>query len=101
MFSVLKKLSWFFKENWKRYLVAVALLIFVGLLDVIPPKLIGLAIDDIHSGAMTNQKIFMYLVYLTIIMVSSYAITYIWQYQLFGGAFLIERKLRSRFMVIF
>ncbi|WP_423801435.1 ABC transporter ATP-binding protein [Neobacillus sp. SAB-20_R2A] len=98
MFSVLKKLSWFFKENWKRYLVAVTLLIFVGLLDVIPPKLIGLAIDDIHSGAMTNQKIFMYLVYLTIIMVSSYAITYIWQYQLFGGAFLIERKLRSRFM---
>ncbi|MBS4212251.1 ABC transporter ATP-binding protein [Neobacillus rhizophilus] len=98
MFSVLKKLSWFFKENWKRYLVAVTLLIFVGLLDVIPPKLIGLAIDDIHSGAMTNQKIYMYLVYLTIIMVSSYAITYIWQYQLFGGAFLIERKLRSRFM---
>ncbi|MCH6265300.1 ABC transporter ATP-binding protein [Neobacillus citreus] len=98
MFSVLKKLSWFFKENWKRYLVAVTLLIFVGLLDVIPPKLIGLAIDDIHSGAMTNRKIFMYLVYLTIIMVSSYAITYIWQYQLFGGAFLIERKLRSRFM---
>ncbi|MEH7301090.1 ABC transporter ATP-binding protein [Neobacillus drentensis] len=98
MFSVLKKLSWFFKENWKRYVVAVTLLILVGLLDVIPPKIIGMAIDDIHIGVMNKEKIIHYLSILLIIMVSSYAITYIWMYQLFGGAFLVERKLRSRFM---
>jgi ATP-binding cassette, subfamily B, multidrug efflux pump len=98
MFSVLKKLSWFFKENWKRYVVAVTLLILVGLLDVIPPKIIGMAIDDIHIGVMNKEKIVHYLSILLIIMVSSYAITYIWMYQLFGGAFLVERKLRSRFM---
>ncbi|WP_413302310.1 ABC transporter transmembrane domain-containing protein [Bacillus sp. 1P10SD] len=98
MFSVLKKLSWFFKENWKRYVVAVTLLILVGLLDVIPPKIIGMAIDDIHIGVMNKEKILRYLTILLVIMVSSYAITYIWMYQLFGGAFLVERKLRSRFM---
>jgi ATP-binding cassette, subfamily B, multidrug efflux pump len=98
MFSVLKKLSWFFKENWKRYVVAVTLLILVGILDVIPPKIIGMAIDDIHIGVMNKEKIIHYLRILLIIMVSSYAITYIWMYQLFGGAFLVERKLRSRFM---
>ncbi|MEH7436279.1 ABC transporter transmembrane domain-containing protein [Neobacillus drentensis] len=98
MFSVLKKLSWFFKENWKRYVVAVTLLILVGILDVIPPKIIGMAIDDIHIGVMNKEKIVHYLSILLIIMVSSYAITYIWMYQLFGGAFLVERKLRSRFM---
>ncbi len=31
-------------------------------------------------------------------MVLSYGITYVWMYKLFGGAFLVERKLRSRFM---
>lgn len=98
MFSVLKKLSWFFKENWRRYTVAVALLIFVGLLDILPPKLIGMAIDDIHLGEMTNNKILGYLGILAIIMAASYGLSYIWQYKLFGGAFLIERKLRSRFM---
>ncbi|MEH7333640.1 ABC transporter transmembrane domain-containing protein [Neobacillus drentensis] len=98
MFSVLKKLSWFFKENWQRYAIAVSLLILVGILDVLPPKLIGMAIDNIHFGEMSKNKIFHYLSVLLLIMFSSYLITYVWMYKLFGGAFLVERKLRSRFM---
>ncbi|MFJ7728007.1 ABC transporter ATP-binding protein [Neobacillus sp. NPDC097160] len=98
MFSVLKKLSWFFKENWQRYVIAVTLLTIVGILDVMPPKLIGKAIDDIHVGAISEVKIARYLGILLIITVSSYGITYIWQYKLFGGAFLVERKMRSRFV---
>jgi ATP-binding cassette, subfamily B, multidrug efflux pump len=98
MFSVLKKLNWFFKENWKRYVIAISLLIIVGIFDVLPPKIIGMAIDDIHIGVMSENKIFTYLGYLLLIMVISYGITYVWMYKLFGGAFLVERKLRSRFM---
>lgn len=98
MFSVLKKLNWFFKANWKRYAVSITLLILVGILDVLPPKLIGTAIDDIHNGIMSESKIVSYLVYLFLIMILSYGITYVWMYGLFGGAFLVERKLRSRFM---
>jgi ATP-binding cassette, subfamily B, multidrug efflux pump len=98
MFSVLKKLSWFFKENWQRYTVAITLLTFVGILEIIPPKLIGLAIDDIHVGGMTQLKILQYLGIMVVIMVSTYVITYVWQYKLFGGAYLVERKLRSGFM---
>ncbi|WHZ04430.1 ABC transporter transmembrane domain-containing protein [Neobacillus sp. YX16] len=98
MFSVLKKLSWFFKEYWKRYVIAISLLILVGILDVVPPKLIGMAIDDIQVGEMSNGKIGKYVGSLFLIMVFSYGITYIWMYKLFGGAFLVERKLRSRFM---
>ncbi|MFP5110821.1 ABC transporter ATP-binding protein [Bacillaceae bacterium C204] len=98
MFAVLKKLSWFFKENWQRYCIAITLLILVGILDVMPPKLIGMAIDDIHVGSISKEKIIKYLGILLAIMVSSYAITYVWMYRLFGGAFLVERKLRSRFV---
>ncbi|NWQ41149.1 ATP-binding cassette domain-containing protein [Bacillus sp. EB106-08-02-XG196] len=98
MFSVLKKLSWFFKEYWKRYVIAISLLILVGILDVVPPKLIGMAIDDIQVGEMSNGKIVKYVGFLLLIMVFSYGITYVWMYKLFGGAFLVERKLRSRFM---
>jgi ATP-binding cassette, subfamily B, multidrug efflux pump len=98
MFSVLKKLSWFFKEYWKRYVIAISLLILVGILDVLPPKIIGMAIDDIHLGEMNTGKIASYLGKLLLIMVFSYGITYVWMYKLFGGAFLVERKLRSRFM---
>ncbi|PGY11221.1 ATP-binding cassette, subfamily B [Bacillus sp. OV166] len=98
MFAVLKKLSWFFRENWQRYVIAITLLILVGILDVMPPKLIGMAIDDIHVGIISKEKILRYLGFLLLIMVSSYAVTYVWMYRLFGGAFLVERKLRSQFV---
>ncbi|GAE46041.1 ABC transporter [Mesobacillus boroniphilus JCM 21738] len=86
MLSVLSKLSWFFKENWKRYSVAISLLIFVGILDVLPPKIVGMAIDAIQIGSMNQNLILKYIGGLLLITVVSYFITYIWMYQLFGGA---------------
>ncbi|WJV17533.1 ABC transporter transmembrane domain-containing protein [Rossellomorea marisflavi] len=98
MFIIFKKLSWFFKENWKRYTVAIILLTIVGILDVVPPKLVGDAIDEIQVGSLTKEAIVHYLLLLTGTTVVSYGMTYIWMYHLFGGAFLVERKLRSRFV---
>ncbi|MEB1808180.1 MAG: ATP-binding cassette domain-containing protein [Bacillaceae bacterium] len=98
MFSVLWKLGWFFKQYWKRYTVAITLLIIVSFLDVIPPKLIGMAIDDIHFGQMTTERLVELLVFYGGLIVVSYIITYVWMYQLFGGAYLIERIMRTRFM---
>jgi ATP-binding cassette subfamily B multidrug efflux pump len=98
MFSVLVKLKWFFKENWKRYSVAVVFLIIVGIIEVIPPKLVGMAIDDIHDGTLTWKGIANYISLFLLILFLSYGMTYIWMYQLFGGANLLEKKLRSRLM---
>lgn len=98
MFSVLKKLSWFFKRHWKRYTTAIILLVIVGIMEVIPPKLIGIAIDEIHQGSLTSERLFQMLFFYAGLIVVIYAITYVWMYQLFGGAFLVERALRSQFM---
>ena len=54
MFIVLKKLSWFFRMHWKRYAVAIVLLTIVGIMDVIPPKLIGTAIDGIQQETLNR-----------------------------------------------
>ncbi len=98
MFSVLWKLSWFFKQYWKRYTIAVSFLIAASIIDVIPPRMIGKAIDDIHIGNMTGDRIVEYVLILGGLMTAGYLLTYVWMYQLFGGAFLIERIMRSRFM---
>ncbi|MGM7723459.1 ABC transporter ATP-binding protein [Metabacillus sp. Hm71] len=98
MFSVLGKLSWFFKQYWKRYTVAITLLIIVSVLDVIPPKIIGIAIDDMQFGQMTGERLLDLLLFYGALLILSYGITYVWMYQLFGGAHLIERILRYRFM---
>jgi ATP-binding cassette subfamily B protein len=92
------KLSWFFRQYWKRYTVAITLLIIVSFLDVIPPKIIGIAIDDIQFGQMTGKRLLELVLFFSTLIVVSYSITYVWMYQLFGGAHLIERILRFRFM---
>jgi ATP-binding cassette subfamily B protein len=98
MFSVLGKLSWFFKEHWKRYTVAVVLLTFVGILEVIPPKLVGNAIDSIHMGTFTKEEMMQKLGIFAAVLVGMYISMYIWLFQLFGGAQILERTMRSRFM---
>ncbi len=98
MFSVLTKLSWFFKENWQRYVIAISFLTIVNVLEVIPPKLIGTSIDSIHQGTLTSQSMFQLLSIFALLIVVIYIISYVWLNKLFGGAFLLERTYRSMLM---
>ncbi|MFD9624829.1 ABC transporter ATP-binding protein [Peribacillus muralis] len=98
MFAIFKKLSWFFKEQWQRYTWAILFLCLVNILEVIPPKLVGNAIDDMNNGSMTQDAIMKYVMYLLMVLCGSYLFGYIWSYLLFGGGNLVERKLRSGFM---
>lgn len=98
MFSVLKKLSWFFKRNWKLYTIAILFLTIVNVLEVIPPKLIGISIDAIHQGTLTSTKLIQLIMIFVVLIVTIYGFSYIWLNKLFGGAFLLERTYRSKMM---
>ncbi|MFS0762639.1 ABC transporter ATP-binding protein [Peribacillus phoenicis] len=98
MFAIFKKLSWFFKEQWQRYTLAILFLCLVNILEVIPPKLVGNAIDDMNNGTMTQEAVMKYVIYLLMVLIGSYIFGYLWSYLLFGGGNLVERKLRSGFM---
>ncbi|MBB6695087.1 ATP-binding cassette domain-containing protein [Cohnella xylanilytica] len=98
MFTVLRKLGWFFKLHWRRYTIAIVLLTVVGVMDVIPPKLVGYTIDGIHEGTLSDGRFFEVLAWWAGLTVGGYLITYVWMYQLFGGAFVLERLLRKRLM---
>lgn len=98
MFSVLGKLGWFFKAYWKRYAIAVLALSIVNLLEVLPPMILGDSIDKIFTGEMTAYIFSLYIGVMLAIAAALYGLTYIWQYNLFGGAFIVEKMLRSRLM---
>jgi ABC-type multidrug transport system fused ATPase/permease subunit len=57
MLSVLGKLDWFFKQHWKRNTIAILLLMLGGVLEVIPPKLVGIAVDEIQLGTLTGDRL--------------------------------------------
>ncbi|MBO0602296.1 ABC transporter ATP-binding protein [Sporosarcina sp. E16_3] len=98
MFSVLFKLKWFFKENRKRYTVALILLMVTNILVIIPPWLIGQAIDSIYTQTLTARLLTIFIGSMFVIMLFNYVSNYVWQYQLFGGAYVIERQLRGKLM---
>ncbi|GEN82722.1 multidrug ABC transporter permease/ATP-binding protein [Sporosarcina luteola] len=98
MFSVLFKLKWFFKENRKRYTIALILLMVANVLVILPPWLIGQAIDAIYTQTMTSHLLALFIGAMLLIMLFAYVGNFVWQYQLFGGAYVIERQLRTRLM---
>ncbi|UOQ86224.1 ABC transporter ATP-binding protein [Gracilibacillus salinarum] len=98
MFSVFYKLSWFFKEQWVRYSVAITALIIVSFIDLLPPKLVGMAIDAIQYNELTAERLMQYIVVFIGLIVISYGIMFLWDYHLFGGSLLLERKMRSKLM---
>ncbi|UQZ80943.1 putative multidrug resistance ABC transporter ATP-binding/permease protein YheI [Paenibacillus konkukensis] len=98
MLTVMRKLSWFFREEWKRYSLAVVLLVAAGILEIFPPMLVGRSIDAIALGHLTFGYVAKTIAALAAITVTVYFISYLWGYRLFGGAFVMERTMRSRLM---
>ncbi|MEK3715580.1 ABC transporter ATP-binding protein [Paenibacillus sp. FSL R7-0333] len=98
MFSVLRNLGWFFRREKRRYTIGLILLIVVGVLELLPPRLLGNAIDEIVTGAITAGSLMKYIGLIVLMLLIIYWITYIWMHKLFGGSNLVERLLRSRFM---
>lgn len=98
MISVFKKLSWYFKEQWLKYTLAISALIVVNILGVIPPILVGRVIDLIQYNRLTQEDFTYYVVLFISILVVSYLLSIYWDYTLFGRAILLEKKMRSKLM---
>ncbi|MYL60614.1 multidrug ABC transporter permease/ATP-binding protein, partial [Virgibacillus halodenitrificans] len=101
MFAVFKKLDWFFKHYWKRYLFAIIALIIASAIGLIPPKLAGYTIDHIQFDTLTSKLLIALILGYLILIVVHYAISFLWDYTLFGGAVILERWTRSKLMAHF
>lgn len=98
MFDVLKKLDWFFLKYWKRYTIAIVALIIASLIGLIPPKLIGLTIDEINYNSLTTERLWQVIGLFLLLIILHYVISYVWDYTLFSGSAILERLMRSKLM---
>ncbi len=101
MFDVLGKLSWFFKQYWIQYTLAIVLLIMASVLEVIPPYLLGSVIDVITAGEMTKAVLTNYVLIFIAIIVIGYMLNFVWQYRLFEGAINLQKIMRRKLMLQF
>lgn len=89
-------MKWFFKEYRKQYTLAITLLILASVIEVMPPWILGDAIDTMTNGEMDSAQLFKYVGFVLIAAVVSYLLNFFWQYQLFGGSITLDRILRKK-----
>lgn len=99
--SVFLRLGWFFKEQWRRYLIAISLLMMVALLTVIPPKVVGWVVDGIAKGELDNATLMRYLAGLLGLGIVIYLLRYVWRVTLFGASYRLAYVLRNRLFTHF
>lgn len=94
--KVLKELSWFFKQQKKQYIIGILALMLVSLLQLLPPKVIGLIVDDIGLQTLTASGLTKWLVILAIAGVLMYIARFYWRVMIFGSSVLLSRTLREQ-----
>ncbi|WP_062309166.1 ABC transporter ATP-binding protein [Alicyclobacillus sendaiensis] len=98
MFRVLWKLRHFFWQERRRYGLAVGLLLFLNLVEILPPYFVGRAVDLISEHGLTARSLAELVGFLLLTIVVSYVCGFTWQYQLYSGARTLELSLRRRLM---
>lgn len=94
--SIFKKLGWFFKAEKKHYIIGIIALIVVAIVQLIPPKIIGVIIDEIDGRVLTRSRLVMWISILVIAAILQYVFRFIWRTNIWGSAARLERSLRER-----
>lgn len=85
-----------FKDKWKSYVTAVVALMLVAVLQLIPPRIIGIVIDEIAQDVITTSLLFQWLALLLVTAILQYILRYIWRVRIWGNAARLERIVRNR-----
>lgn len=89
------QLSWYFRREWRRYFGAVLLLIIIAILQLIPPKVVGIVVDGVTQQHYTTTKIMMWVGTLALVAVVVYLLRYVWRVLLFGASYQLAVELRE------
>lgn len=98
MFQAIKKLMWFFKDHWKRYSIAIILLLIANVVKVLPPWIVGQTIDKISDRSLTEQIYHQLVIIFIIVLFLSYIVNYIWRTLIFSGSQILESIMRRKLM---
>ena len=89
------QLSWYFRREWRRYLGAVALLIIIAILQLIPPKVVGIIVDGVSTQQFTTEQVLLWIGTIALIAVVVYLLRYVWRVLLFGASYQLAVELRE------
>ncbi|MHC5268104.1 ABC transporter ATP-binding protein [Enterococcus sp. LJL98] len=94
--SIFRKLGWFFKEEKKHYIIGIFSLVMVAIVQLVPPKVIGIIIDKIAAETIHMREIISWIGLLVLAAILQYTFRFIWRTNIWGSAARLERSLRRQ-----
>ncbi|EKN3345517.1 SmdA family multidrug ABC transporter permease/ATP-binding protein [Yersinia ruckeri] len=91
------QLGWYFRREWRRYLGAVVLLMIIAILQLLPPKLVGVIVDGMTAKSLSTKMLLVWIGVMVITAVVVYLLRYVWRILLFGASYQLAVELRSNF----
>jgi len=98
MGNILKKISWFIKEEWRIYLLMLFLLLSIAAISLAPAYVLGAAIDTIVSSGLTKETLPVLVAALIAIPVSRYFMSFAYNYMVNKEGQKLAYKLRQRYL---
>ncbi|PLS16786.1 multidrug ABC transporter permease/ATP-binding protein [Bacillus sp. M6-12] len=94
--KVFRQLMWFFRQEKNSYILGILLLCMVAVLQLVPPKIIGIIVDLIENRELTIKTLFKWMGYLALAGLVMYGLRYYWRIMIFGSAVKLSRQLRNQ-----
>ncbi len=94
--DIFLKLGWYFREQWRRYVVAGLLLVIVDVLELSIPWLVGRLIDDVVARSLDSQRLMTYVISVLVLAVLIYIMRFLWRMFLFSASFQLAERLRQQ-----
>ncbi|QCO71024.1 SmdA family multidrug ABC transporter permease/ATP-binding protein [Buchnera aphidicola] len=94
--KLFNQLRWFFVREWKRYLGAILLLIIIAVLQLLPPKIVGILIDLIIKRNLHGLQVLPYISIILLVAIIVYILRCLWRILLFGASYQLATELRVK-----
>ena len=93
---IFSKLGWFFKSEKKRYIIGILFLALTSIANLVPPLILGKMADQLDKGHISVSYYIGLILAIIAAAFSLYLLRYFWRKQIWGGAAVLERKLRTQ-----
>lgn len=98
MGNIFAKIGWFVKEQWKTYVLMFFLLISIASISLAPAYVLGLAIDTIVSGGLTQETLIMLVFFLALLPISRYLLSFLYNHLSNKTAQTLSFKMRQKYL---
>ncbi len=98
MIQLYKKMGWFFKQEWKVYLLMLILLLFLAFFTMIPATILGNAIDILSSGSLTLPILIGLFSLLLAVPLLRYIFDYFYHYTINKEGQKLSYQLRKKYL---